>query len=425
MSRPIVKGSLVDVTPQQKTGRRNSEGGRGLVIKKKRRRLDGDGNEVVLTQQTNNTAASGESLYNVRYLVGGGLSQNIMRERIDVAMIGTTARFREGQATTRPSILSTEHLPAVATAPAAPLRNPGPHRHSMPWLLKLAGKRSKQRNGSITFVLLEELKRKNKNETNGWLRRMETGNSGHLSTDEKRRMFDLYLPIKSAEGSSEAVRHAWGVSRSSFHELYKSFIKNGNTRRKRRSDAGVTLINSDQKRASVYTPSFIFAKLLRHKNDGAAFTKAQLEEEWKKADASTVTKCNQIAKEWLNQGPFLISEITKALGKTKGSVSWTTLATLIAGTGNLQPISDDTIRRYVMSLPDSSYKTTRILPKLDKANKQQRLWWSHQFWIFWNSAVSFNTKQIILVHMDEKWFWAIVVRRNLKSGESIHLHVCS
>ena len=67
-----------------------------------------------------------------------------------------------------------------------------------------------------------------------------------------------------------------------------------------------------------------------------------------------------------------------------------------------------------MALPNSSYKTTKLLPKLDKANKQRRKWWGQQFWIFFESARTFNNCQVVLVHMDEKWFWSIVVRRNLK-----------
>jgi hypothetical protein len=68
-----------------------------------------------------------------------------------------------------------------------------------------------------------------------------------------------------------------------------------------------------------------------------------------------------------------------------------------------------------MGQPDSSYKTTRILPKLDQSTIQRPWDWSLQFWIFWQSATRLApTIQLVLVHMDEKWFYEIVLRRNVK-----------
>ena len=143
-------------------------------------------------------------------------------------------------------------------------------------------------------------------------------------------------------------------------------------------------------------------------------TNQQITSAWEMASPSTRDACATTAEEWIQQGPFLLSEITKALSTTRGSVSWKTLATLVSGSGNLEMMSDETIRKFVMALPNSSYKTTKLLPKLDKANKQRRKWWGQQFWIFFESARTFNNCQVVLIHMDKKWFWSIVVRRNLK-----------
>lgn len=68
-----------------------------------------------------------------------------------------------------------------------------------------------------------------------------------------------------------------------------------------------------------------------------------------------------------------------------------------------------------MGLPDSQYTKTMLLPFLTTGNKQLRYAWARQFWVFWESAKTFHASvQVALVHMDEKWFWAVVVRRNLK-----------
>lgn len=100
-----------------------------------------------------------------------------------------------------------------------------------------------------------------------------------------------------------------------------------------------------------------------HKNYKRTIDKA-----WASADDETKTHCKETAQEWIESGPYLISEIQKGLQVANSAVLWKKLATNVAGAGNLQPLSEWSIRTFVMGLPDSCYKTTRILPKLDKAN---------------------------------------------------------
>jgi hypothetical protein len=78
-------------------------------------------------------------------------------------------------------------------------------------------------------------------------------------------------------------------------------------------------------------------------------------------------------------------------------------------------VSASTIRRFIVSTPGFSYKTTRILPFLNAGTKQKRDDWSMQFWVFWLSAKAFQGVQVVLVQMDEKWCYEIVVRKNNKS----------
>ena len=172
MSRPIATGALVDIKPLQKTGRPNSEGGRGLVLKKKRRKINEDGAEVILTQRST-LSTGGESIFDVRYLVGGNLSQNVTRERIDVAMIGTLARRTPGSSRSlRPSLISAHHQPTTSTL-LATASTPRFRQYSMLWLLSLVGKVTKRVDGTISVHLLEALKRKKRNDLKGWLRKME------------------------------------------------------------------------------------------------------------------------------------------------------------------------------------------------------------------------------------------------------------
>jgi hypothetical protein len=235
----------------------------------------------------------------------------------------------------------------------------------------------------------------------------------HLTEAEKEKAMKVLIAAKPHDSVVPLVAYAWGVNGRTLRNWYKSMIYSNGTKvkRKERSDAGKTLITSDKKRQSIYTPYFVFAKLLRKENPDQSYSAADIKSAWLTASHETKAFCSKKADEWIQQGPFLLQEIHKALISTAGSVSWTQVATLVSGTGNLEIISDKTIRQFVMSLPESSYQSTRILPKLDEANRLRRLWWSHQFWIFWKSAVAFNNGvQILLVHMDEKWFWCIAVR---------------
>jgi hypothetical protein len=69
----------------------------------------------------------------------------------------------------------------------------------------------------------------------------------------------------------------------------------------------------------------------------------------------------------------------------------------------------------MMSLPGSSYDKTMFHPKLDDSCKARRLQWGVAFWIFWETATPFAHRiQIVLIHMDEKWFYAIAIRKNNK-----------
>ena len=78
-------------------------------------------------------------------------------------------------------------------------------------------------------------------------------------------------------------------------------------------------------------------------------------------------------------------------------------------------ISRETIRRAFMSMDGSKYETTNFLPALNEASKTKRMNWANNFWVFWETAKKFQRKtRILIVHMDEKWFYSMVLRRHSK-----------
>ena len=127
---------------------------------------------MILTQETGVTAESGPSLYDVKYTVGCNLSQNVIRERIDIAMIGTTARRQSANDELRPSLLSNHHRPRM---PQAMDRHPTPRhtRNSLAWLLALASSNERLNHERKVIAVLRRKKRMNqKVGCAGWKRRL-------------------------------------------------------------------------------------------------------------------------------------------------------------------------------------------------------------------------------------------------------------
>ena len=436
MSNKVRKGSFVSVARSDQ----GSMGGFGFVRKLKRKRKDDSDDEAVTVVDSQSTAPDQTTLVDVEYTIDNRCSQDVSSDRVSHAMIEPTARRRPGDQTTRPSLRSTRHDPrlqasliAATTATAdepTPDDPPGPPTNSTTFLLDLCTKN----NHDKAFEILED--KCNKECGYGWLRKIEhtTNRSGafdskydpNKSSDERQPLHSasekqlacmLNLAMKPHCYNVRFISYAWGISRKALYKWIDDFSKNPLPQpRKTRSDKGLTLLTSEKKRRSTWTPRFIFMKDYQVKNPDSNMTQAR--DAWKtiEDDEDAISPYKALSDQWhRDQGAFLLSEIQRLLKDTGGSVSWNTIATLVAGSGNAQLISGETIRKFCMSLPDSSYKSTRILPHLDQANKERRYWWAIQFWIFWKSAKTFNNVQVVLVHMDEKWFWSIVVRRNNKS----------
>jgi len=226
----------------------------------------------------------------------------------------------------------------------------------------------------------------------------------------------LLVAVQPHCNANSLVAHAWGVNQKTISWWCQKLLQsNGSTVvRKQRSDAGKHSFDSESKRQSTCSPCFVFGKLLRQQNPDQSHSKKDVDAAWMAASPHTKEHCTRLAKEWIEQGPFLVEELQKALQSTQGSVSWELLATLVAGSGNLQLVGQRAIRKCVMALPESTCKSTEMPPKLDEANIQRRLWWPHQFWVLWKSGAHFEAVQVLLVHMDEKWLWSTAVRMHLK-----------
>ena len=77
-----------------------------------------------------------------------------------------------------------------------------------------------------------------------------------------------------------------------------------------------------------------------------------------------------LAESQLQRALFLVEDVAIIIIKTRGRCTWRNLS---GGKGNLPMVSHVTIMKFVMSLPDSSYESISILPKLDKSSKGLRV----------------------------------------------------
>ena len=108
MPCPITTGALVVVKPCQKVGKRDSEGGCGVVIKKKQQKKNDDDDAVKILTQTLTVLTSGNSLFDIKYTMGG-FSQDVEKERVSIATLATKACRRTPTDEMQPSLMSPNH----------------------------------------------------------------------------------------------------------------------------------------------------------------------------------------------------------------------------------------------------------------------------------------------------------------------------
>jgi hypothetical protein len=417
----IQEGALVKVTPYK-----GSSGGVGVVKKLKRRLRTPEEFATVFAaiHATGGAVAPPSPRFNIKYTgVETRLTQDVSPSRVTPYSFSTTARKGGGEAGTRPSLLSTSHQPSVAARPSAPpavsLKDTA---GCTIWLIEQSKKKgAKYRGGNKAMAYLH------KHASNkGWLRRLEARLSGRKlaqkPTDEEKNLaLKLYLPLLSCVSSGNLVACAWGVDRKTIHNWKATADKSPTMtiERKRRADVGKTLFNSDSQRDASYTeanigPQRLFAARAK---EGESINRSQAAEAYAASTVAFKAETASIIKAFKERSPFLLSDLKRILTKTNGSISWAGLERALNGEegGGAKLVSASTIRRFITSTPGFHYKTTRILPFLNKETKEKRLTWALQFWVFWESAKSFQGVQVLLVQMDEKWCFEIVVRKNEKS----------
>jgi hypothetical protein len=180
---------------------------------------------------------------------------------------------------------------------------------------------------------------------------------------EKQLALNLRLAV---EGSSDSPTHdiafAWGVSTRTIQNIRQTAVSSNDMslERKKRNDTGQTVFNNDKKRKAVFSDQAVYEKEQRKKKRGEQLTKEELVQGWENASPNTKKRCQVESGKLLARAPYLVGEIQAALLQTSGSITWQQLAAQLSSSGRPLVVSHQTIMRFVMGLPDSSYATTRI-----------------------------------------------------------------
>ncbi|OEU14225.1 hypothetical protein FRACYDRAFT_240759 [Fragilariopsis cylindrus CCMP1102] len=278
--------------------------------------------------------------------------------------------------------------------------------------------------------VLNHLKEGKENKKPGWLRRdvkkalqLPSTPSGQLKSPERRLLSRIHtttttLTPSKRQGFNIASDHAYAwnkhpstISRSDARTLADGTLT---ASRKERTDAGTSVFTCEAKREQVYTPLDYYKRWIRHNNPGEPYNDSDLRAAFELLSMEEKVPYGHAAVSLQQKVANAPDDIGKYLRQTNGSISWNMLSEKVRGDG-VSIACKDTFRSYVMSLPQSVYQSTKILPMLTSQTKTKRLYWARGFNILWYGAkLVAATVQVVLVQSDEKWFYSLVVRQFLK-----------
>lgn len=269
---------------------------------------------------------------------------------------------------------------------------------------------------------LAELYRQGANRAAGW-RRLQRRDELGLSGVAPKQMapaeqFAYALEFAMLTGLSlstglphGAINRAWGLSDRYHVTSVARMYDNGGGARQQRSDAGRNIFNDHDFAAARITALGEYRRALTASGSSAAsigLGAGDLRAQFDDLPSEEQLGYEYEAEKRRARIPHVRQEAIEILQRTSGSVSWAALAS------NVGDYCDPTtLARYFQSFEDFEYVTVGTVPYLSPAHVQQRMLWARSFWCFWHSA-RLNGLRVILVHMDEKWFWACVARRNAK-----------
>ena len=184
----------------------------------------------------------------VRYLMDGTLSQEVVPARIKIYSFATHARRRSKDDAARPSLLSPSHALSY-TPPVVRAKKRNVPKGLAAKLLEASNWDPASKKSHPVFLWFAKERKKN---DRGWLRRLEAKIAGReepkagsqLLDPEKRFLVDIetlrqVLPTNYAKQQFPLADHAyaWGIKQNSVKRIFmRTMQRNNDVTRKRRSD---------------------------------------------------------------------------------------------------------------------------------------------------------------------------------------------
>lgn len=273
---------------------------------------------------------------------------------------------------------------------------------------------------------------RNKQKSKGWIRdiiRQKTvDKQTHLLPKERMllclvaSLFSGYSPCNGPlVGYADLIRNAFGVSSFTHNNILTFFTDTSFTmERKKRKDHLRSVFNCEETRKKVFTGYNVYKR--NKTQEFRESTERINEEEYKKGydDLPDDQKRSYevLAEQHLDRSRHIWEDLKDILIKAKGRISYREME---AQLGHI--VSWVTIMNFLKNQEGFTMRKDRIFPSLDIAAKERRVKWAQKWWTFWKCVTSLPTDKVIMVnvHMDEKWFYAVRARTNVKELTSIGL----
>ena len=272
----------------------------------------------------------------------------------------------------------------------------------------------------------------NKSKSKGWLRniiRKKTVNpKSHLNPLERTlltvvsTMFSGYSPCQGVlKGYCDLINRAFGVARNTHNNILTFFVNSSYTmERKQRNDKYKSVFNCEERRKKVFTGYNVFKKrkTKEFRDNNTRISEIEYASAFEELSVEQKRSYEVLAQRQLDRSRYLWEDLKKVLLKTKGKISFRELENQL---DNI--VSHQTIMNFLNTQEGFTLKKDRIIPSLDLNAKERRVEWAETWWTFWKCVKCIPTDKAIVVniHMDEKWFYAVKARTNIKELTSIGL----
>ena len=374
----------------------------------------------------------------IKHVLGDGIEENISIDDLKVtSTLSNSTTNRSGTNRNTPHVLE-PHLSTTMPPPPQPLTESGQlYQQFKDVLIQSFYSPQTPSTAHRPIHHLYNYMKENNTKPKGWLKEIIRKGCGNDEGEKKVKkmtaiesmafltiqcLFALALPTSGPfKGYRRCIQHAFGAHRETAKSRFENLInRNFDVGRKKRSDAGSSVFNSEKKRKSTFTGYNTFKK---HRNGQYRETteripEATLREEYENLGEGRKEAFKIIAERDFERSKHLWNELSEFLLKAKGKVSFATMAVHLD-----HIVSESTIMKCLKEREGFKTRKDRILPYLSLDAKDRRLVWAHTWWLLFLSVAAVPIQRVIfvLIHMDEKWFYAVVTRSNCKILTSIGL----